>query len=332
MNQKKDISRWLLVLLSLVILIVVVGAITRLTQSGLSIVEWNVITGILPPLNEEQWNIEFDKYKESPEYKIVNQGMKLSDFKTIYFWEYLHRLLARLLGLISVIPLIYFIIKKKINFNETKELLAIPLLVGVQGLIGWMMVKSGLDLKTYNSIGVSHYMLALHLSLALVTYSIILWNYLKINNKTLVNSYVYNMNYGFFVFSMIFVQIILGALLSGLDAGLITNNFPDINGEFYPSKALVDLSNPYFVHFVHRWLPIIMMLIGFLIFNKIKANLNQTQKSLFGILVIIFIIQMLLGILTVLTSINILMAIMHQLNAIIMLTVALIISFSFNSK
>ena len=174
MNQKKDISRWLLVMLSLVILIVVVGAITRLTQSGLSIVEWNVITGILPPLNEEQWNIEFDKYKESPEYKIVNQGMKLSDFKTIYFWEYLHRLLARLLGLISVIPLIYFIIKKKINFNETKELLAIPLLVGVQGLIGWMMVKSGLDLKTYNSIGVSHYMLALHLSLALVTLSIFL--------------------------------------------------------------------------------------------------------------------------------------------------------------
>ena len=332
MEQRKDISRWLLVIISFIILIIVVGGLTRLTQSGLSIVEWNVVMGTIPPLDADSWDIEFEKYKNSPEYKIHNNTIGLSGFKTIYFWEYLHRLLARLVGVIAIIPLIYFIVKKKIKREELNKFLIIPLLILIQGLVGWLMVKSGLNLKTYNGIGVSHYWLSLHLFLALSTYSIVLWNYLSINSRQIRSHSSYKINYGFIIYLMIFAQIILGALLSGLDAGLITHNFPDINGQFYPTQASLDLSNPYFVHFIHRWLPIIIMIVGFFIYSRIKLDLIANQKGLFLILLFIFIVQIILGVMTVITSVNILMAIMHQINALIMLTVALIISFSFSSK
>lgn len=331
MDNSKDISRWLLVTASFIILIVLVGGLTRLTQSGLSIVEWNLVTGILPPLSEESWDIEFNKYKTSPEFQIINANISMSNFKTIYFWEYFHRLLARVVGLIAFIPLLYFIIKKKIKKHEFRNFLIIPLLILIQGVIGWTMVKSGLNFKTYNGIGVSHYWLSLHLFLALSTYSIVVWRYLSI--KYPINSTNrYNINYGSVIFFMIFVQIILGALLSGLDAGLITKNFPDINGRFYPEQASLSFSNPFFLHFTHRWLPIIIMVICALIYSKVKGDLDNRQKGLFLILLFIFIIQMVLGIMTVISSVNILMAIMHQINAIILLTIALIIAYSLSNK
>mgnify|MGYP001159502049 CR=1 FL=1 len=331
MVRRTEISTWLLVVASFIILIVLVGGITRLTQSGLSIVEWNLVTGVFPPLSQESWSIEFDKYKTSPEFQVINNNISFSDFKIIYFWEYFHRLLARLVGLIAVIPLLYFFIKKKIDKREFRIFLIIPFLILIQGVVGWMMVKSGLNIKTYNGIGVSHYWLSLHLFLALTTYSIVLWQYLRIKYPVITKDRN-KMNYGFLIYLMIFAQIILGALLSGLDAGLITSNFPDINGEFYPEQSLVSLSNPYFLHFAHRWLPFLIMLICILFYNKVKSDLNQRQKGLFLILLFIFIIQMILGIMTVLTSVNISMAIMHQINAIVLLSVALIIAFSLSSK
>ena len=331
MVRRTEISTWLLVVASFIILIVIVGGITRLTQSGLSIVEWNLVTGVFPPLSQESWNIEFDKYKTSPEFQVINNNISFSDFKIIYFWEYFHRLLARLVGLIAIIPLLYFFIKKKIDKHEFRKFLIIPFLILIQGVVGWMMVKSGLNIKTYNGIGVSHYWLSLHLFLALTTYSVVLWQYLRIKYPVITIDRN-KMNYGFLIYFMIFAQIILGALLSGLDAGLITSNFPDINGEFYPKQSLVSLSNPYFMHFAHRWLPFLIMLICILFYNKVKSDLNQRQKGLFLILLFIFIIQMILGIMTVLTSVNISMAIMHQINAIVLLSVALIIAFSLSSK
>jgi len=331
MLRRKEISIWLLVVASFIVLIVLVGGLTRLTQSGLSIVEWNLVTGIFPPLSEESWNIEFDKYKTSPEFKVLNSNISFSDFKTIYFWEYFHRLLARLVGLVAIIPLLYFFIKNKINKYELRNFLIIPLLILIQGVIGWMMVKSGLNMKTYNGIGVSHYWLSLHLFLALTTYSIVVWQYLCIQDP-LKSVNRNKMNYGFLIFFMIFSQIILGALLSGMDAGYITSNFPDINGEFYPEKSIVSFSNPYFLHFAHRWFPFIIMLICIGLYNKVKSDLSHKQKGLFLILLFVFVIQMVLGIMTILTSINISMAIMHQINAIVLLTVALIIAFSLSSK
>ena len=332
MKNQKDISKWLLVILFFIFLIVIIGGITRLTQSGLSIVEWNVVTGVLPPLDEAEWLSEFNKYKESPEYIINNSEINISSFKIIYFWEYLHRLLARILGFIALAPLIYFIFTKKITPDQRNRFLIIPILIGIQGLIGWLMVKSGLSMKTYNGIGVSHYWLALHLLLALSTYCVVVWNYLRINNSSLQSVDFKGLKYGIAIFTMLFIQIIFGALLAGLDGGSITNKFPDINGEFYPSKALFDLSNPYFVHFIHRWLPFIIAFIVAFIFYKIKKTLSRVQKSLFGLFLGLFIIQMILGILTVLTSVNIMMAIMHQVNAVFMLTISLIILFSLSSK
>ena len=225
---RKEISTWLLVVASFIILIVLVGGITRLTQSGLSIVEWNLVTGVFPPLSQESWNIEFDKYKTSPEFQVQNSNISFSDFKIIYFWEYFHRLLARLVGLVAIIPLLYFFIKKKIDKREFRIFLIIPFLILIQGVVGWMMVKSGLNIKHYNGIGVSHYWLSLHLFLALTTYSIVLWQYLRIKYPVITKDRN-KMNYGFLIYLMIFAQIILGALLSGLDGGLITSNFPDIN-------------------------------------------------------------------------------------------------------
>ena len=332
MKNQKDISRWLLVIIFFIFFIIIVGGITRLTQSGLSIVEWNVVVGISPPLNDLEWNSEFDKYKQSPEYIINNSAINISDFKMIYFWEYLHRLLARILGFIALFPLIYFIFTKKINPDQRSRFLIIPLLIGIQGLIGWLMVKSGLSMKTYNGIGVSHYWLSLHLFLALSTYCVVLWNYLKINNSSLQYADCKELKYGITIFIMLFIQIIFGALLAGLDGGSVTNRFPDINGEFYPSNAFFDLSNPYFVHFIHRWLPFIIAFIAVFMFYKIKENLSTVQKSLFGMFLGLFVIQIILGILTVLTSVNIMMAIMHQINAVFMLTISLIILFSLSSK
>ena len=237
---------WLITMITLVSLIVFVGGLTRLTESGLSITVWEVFKGVFPPLNLQEWNNYFNDYKKIPEYKLLNTEMSLDEFKVIFYWEYSHRMLARLLGFLSIIPLIYFSITYKGFFNNYKRYFILFLLIVFQGFIGWYMVKSGLD----KNLDVSHYRLAIHLSVALIILSLSLWFFFDINNIEKLNIKLpFKLSTAILV--LIALQIILGALLAGLNGGLIYNTWPDMNGYFLPNDTALNdyfkltvLSNP----------------------------------------------------------------------------------------
>ena len=229
----KFIRIWLLSIFSLVIIIIVVGGLTRLTDSGLSITEWELFKGVLPPLDIEKWNFYFNEYKKIPEFKSINYNMTLDEFKVIYYWEYAHRLIARLIGLVSILPIIIIFLKYKVKLSKDLKYLSIFALVCFQGFLGWFMVKSGL----INNTDVSHYRLALHLSVALIVLSLTFWFILE-NLRTekfyiKINNYFLN-----FFLIVIIIQIILGAFLAGLNGGLLYNSWPDMNGNFIPDDIV----------------------------------------------------------------------------------------------
>ena len=317
---KRFIEIWLYLMLLLIILIVFIGGLTRLTDSGLSITEWELFRGIFPPLNNEMWIFYFDLYKQIPEYKEVNYDMSLSEFKVIYYWEYGHRLIARVIGLFSILPLIYLFFRFKKYRNEILKYVIIFLLICSQGLIGWFMVKSGL----IDNTDVSHYRLALHLSVAFIILSIIFWFILdnlkiqKFENR-LPQSFL-----RIFLF-LIILQIILGAFLAGLNGGLLYNTWPDMNGSVMPNDIIIkDLflpessNNPSVIQFYHR---IIGYLIVFFLFflNYLFFKNNFTYKSLVILDVAIFL-QVLIGIITLITGVKIVYASLHQLGSILVLT------------
>ena len=315
----KFIRLWLFTIFLLIIIIITVGGLTRLTDSGLSITEWELFKGVLPPLNIEKWNFYFGEYKKIPEFKSINHNMSLDEFKVIYYWEYAHRLIARLIGLISIIPLIiiYFRYKNKLS-NNLKYFLIFGL-VCFQGFIGWFMVKSGL----INNTDVSHYRLALHLSVALIILSTTFWFILenlkinkfalKINNKFLI-----------FFFIVILIQIILGAFLAGLNGGLLYNSWPDMNGSFLPNDIiksdlykLVSLNNPSIIQFYHRFFAYIL-LVCLIILNIFFYNKKISFKPIISLnLAILF--QIILGILTLITGVKIYYASLHQLGSVFVL-------------
>ena len=217
-NKNIYITYWLLLTIVLVALMIVVGGLTRLTDSGLSITNWELFSGILPPLSLNEWNHFFSLYQQIPQYKLVNSSMTLEQFKVIYWWEYIHRLLGRIVGLFYIIPLIYFTYKKKINKNSLISFYLIFFLIFFQGIIGWYMVKSGLSERT----DVSHYRLALHLTLAFVIFVLLLWNYLKYKNHENFKFYRKLPFYLPIIFIfLILLQIVIGAFVYGLDAGQI---------------------------------------------------------------------------------------------------------------
>ena len=317
---KRFIEIWLYLMLLLIVLIVFVGGLTRLTDSGLSITEWELFKGIIPPLDKETWSFYFNQYKQIPEYKEVNYDMSLSEFKVIYYWEYGHRLIARVIGLFSILPLIYLFFRFKKYRNEILKYVIIFLLICSQGLIGWFMVKSGL----IDNTDVSHYRLALHLSVAFIILSIIFWFILdnlkikKFENR-LPQSFL-----RIFLF-LIILQIILGAFLAGLNGGLLYNTWPDMNGSVLPNDIITkDLfliessNNPSVIQFYHR---IIGYLIVFFLFflNYLFFKNNFTYKSLVILDVAIFL-QVLIGIITLITGVKIVYASLHQLGSILVLT------------
>ena len=216
--------KWLLLTFLMVFVMVMVGGLTRLTNSGLSITEWELFSGILPPLNKEGWNYYFSLYKEIPQYQLLNSNMSLQEFKVIFYWEYIHRILGRLLGLIFLIPLLYFHFVAKINKVHLPTCYIVLFLIILQGIIGWYMVKSGL----VNKVSVSHYRLSIHLFMAFIIISIIFWEILNVRRKSLKKFFLNKKeNYIFyFLFFIIFLQIILGAFVSGLDAGKIYQTWP----------------------------------------------------------------------------------------------------------
>jgi len=323
-EYQKFIKYWLLSLLSLIALIVVVGGLTRLTDSGLSITTWDVVKGILPPLNKEEWDSMFTLYKQIPQYYLLNSSMTIGEFKIIYYWEYIHRILGRILGLIFLIPFIYIYYKKIFNKEYNKNFLILFFLILLQGTVGWYMVKSGLVENTT----VSHFRLAVHLNLALILFSAIFWYYLNINSK--VNKIFFDFKKRnilpkiFILF--IFLQITFGAFTSGLDAGKVYQTWPLMNNYFFPDDIPLNtlsisqiFNEPSFVQFIHRNLAYIIFLyvltMSFLIFYKKEKYM---YKSTYFLLSMIFI-QVFLGILTLLSGAMIWIASLHQVSTILLL-------------
>ena len=331
------ISRWLVAIMSLIAIIIVVGAITRLTNSGLSMPFWDLIE-VLPPMSEEQWNDKFSEYKEFPDYS--NQS--LSEFKKIFWWEYIHRIIGRVIGLSVLLPLLVFMYKGYLSTKQKRSYGLILLLVILQGVIGWLMVKSGLDEDIYSqSKGVSPFWLLLHLGLAFLTFCYTLFNYLKLNHKSIIQNVNLKANPGTFIFFLVFIQILLGALMSGFKAAYIYPSFPLMNGEFYPSDIILfKFDNIEFINFAHRWFAFIVLVGVISIYFKVKNSISMNQKRIFTALFYATSIQIFLGILSLLnpvipfegTTDQVVLAVMHQFGAIVLLAVCTVLSFSFNNK
>lgn len=315
----KYIRLWLITMIILIVSIVGVGGLTRLTDSGLSITAWELFSGIFPPFNIEKWNFYFDEYKKIPEYKILNFNMTLEEFKVIFYWEWGHRILARIIGLMSIIPLIIIFLRFKKNLFFEKKYYLVFLLVCFQGFIGWFMVSSGLVENT----NVSHYRLASHLSIAFLILSLVFWFLLQ-NLEIKKNTQKINFFFlSVFLFFLI-IQIILGAFLAGLDGGLIYNTWPDMNGQFIPSDIdktdLIKISSsndPTVIQFYHRFIAYIIIL--FLVTLNYFHYTKGIDFNNITVLNIAVAIQIILGIITLVTGVEIKYASIHQLGSILVL-------------
>ncbi|HJD56388.1 MAG TPA: COX15/CtaA family protein [Rickettsia endosymbiont of Pyrocoelia pectoralis] len=327
--QKNLVVKWLFVSCIMVVAMIVIGGITRLTNSGLSIVEWRPVTGILPPFSLEAWKAEFAKYKAFPEYSLINYGMTLSEFKFIYLLEFVHRLLGRVTGLIYILPLIYFYFKGSIKNRDSHYYIIALLLFFVQGFMGWYMVKSGL----VSNPAVSHFRLAFHLIIAVIIYHLLFYQLIKNHCDILLTSSQTNLKLPlvFCVSAIIIIygQIFLGALVAGLDAGLIYNDFPLMGDNFIPLEIkdnFLDLKNlydPVFVQFMHRLGGYSMFIITVaLIISLLKIKHPKLNKVALY-LAIAVLAQLSTGIITLLYAVPVIVASIHQFFAIVLLSVTI---------
>ncbi len=317
---KKRISTWLIFMFWIISFMIVVGGLTRLTDSGLSITEWQLFSGFLPPLNEVEWNKYFNLYKKIPEFKLQNYEMSLQEFKVIFWWEWAHRFLGRLIGISFLLPLLYFTIK--VGFKKLFNFYIIFFLICFQGFIGWYMVSSGL----VDRVDVSHFRLSIHLIIAFFIISLILWNYFILKNK---NKFIKNLNYllPLIFLILIYLQIVIGAFVSGMDAGQIYNSWPLMGSSYFPDDNkfinlfyLSAFNDPSLVQFMHRNLAYIIFL--FYLTIAFKIYLNKLSGLYFSITVVGFllIIQIILGILTLLYGAQIFLASMHQISSIFLVS------------
>ncbi len=320
---KNQVSIWLLFMFCLISLMIVVGGLTRLTDSGLSITKWELFSGLFPPLSEKQWIYYFDQYKLIPEFKIQNFFMTLNDFKVIFWWEWVHRFMGRLIGISFLIPLIYFTFK--LSLKKLLGFYLIFILICFQGFVGWYMVSSGL----VERVDVSHFRLSLHLIIAFLILSLILWNYLKLNIKINKNDKL-KFYYPFLFLILIYFQIIIGAFVSGMDAGLIYNSWPLMGNSYFPDdskiKHLFDisaLSDASIVQFLHRNLAYVILFVYILIFFKVYKNKIESSFFIINIVGLILIIQIVLGILTLINGVQIILASMHQISSIFLVSTSI---------
>ena len=328
-SQKKIVTYWLYLGLVLVGLMIIIGGITRLTHSGLSMVEWKLIGGTIPPLNETQWQETFTKYQQFPEYKKINTGMSLSEFKAIFFWEYLHRLFGRLIGLIFIIPFIIFWTKKWLDNSQKKKLIILLGLGALQGFLGWFMVESGLvDIPA-----VSHYRLATHLLTAFTLMCYIYWLTLSFNNVERYPNQIIN-RLSKWLIGLLVIQIVYGAFVAGLKAGYLLHLeggiFKSIFG--YSVRSASDfslLNNGFDIQAFHRLFAWVVFAISIIIYNKSKnTNLKTTGMLIFGLV----ITQISLGIATLLLSVEIHIATTHQFIAILLLLAVIRLSYLSSEK
>ena len=325
-NYHIFVSSWLLTMILLVFLMIMVGGLTRLTDSGLSITEWELFKGILPPLTNDTWTKYFNLYKEIPQFKIINPTMTIDEFKIIFYWEYFHRLLGRIIGLMFLIPLIFFTIKKTFNTKTLIILYFIFFLILGQGVLGWYMVESGLITNT----SVSHYRLSLHLLFAFVIISFLFWNYLNFKSKEEKNFFNFNNMLSKTLFLLILLQIVLGAFVSGLDAGLIYQTWPKMNLTYFPDDLNIKkfdflylFNNQSFVQFLHRNVAYLITILAIVMGLKIFINKKVKYFRNYLIVFLVLTIQILLGIFTLISGLNLFFASMHQITSIILVITVL---------
>ena len=319
-KTKKQLSIWLIVMFWLVSLMIIVGGLTRLTDSGLSITEWELFSGSLPPLTSNDWQNYFHLYKQIPEFELQNYSMTLDEFKVIFWWEWIHRFLGRIIGLSCLIPLIYFSFKIKV-----KKLLSfyiIFLLICFQGFIGWYMVSSGL----VDRVDVSHFRLSVHLLGAFAILSLIYWAYLKINKQIKIENHL-NTYLPFVLLVMIFSQITIGAFVSGMDAGTIYNSWPLMGISFFPDdNNLISLfkisafSDPSLVQFMHRNLAYLILIFYIYLFYIIYKRKLKSFYKIINLIGILLLVQMFLGIMTLLYGAQIKFASLHQISSIFLVS------------
>ncbi|WP_209349042.1 COX15/CtaA family protein [Pontixanthobacter sp. CEM42] len=309
------LARWLMAVAGVIVVMVIVGGITRLTESGLSITEWKPVTGTLPPLNEAQWQAEFEAYQQIGEYQQINgpAGMTLADYKFIYFWEWFHRLLGRFIGLIYAVPLAWFWFKGAIPTGYKPRLLALLALGGLQGTFGWYMVRSGLSTEVTD---VSHFWLSIHLLTALFTLAGLIWTALDLRRlEQIPNARPAQLTgVGWIVSIVLFIQLLLGAWVAGLNAGLASDSWPLMQGrlvpEFDSSKGLwwALTHDPYLLHFLHRWWAWVAVIALIVLARRTRAFDRRASVAIHSA----FGLQIILGIATVWTGVNIWVATAHQ--------------------
>ena len=312
--RPRAMALWLFFVTGLILLMVVIGGITRLTESGLSITEWKPVTGTLPPIGEAAWQAEFDAYKHSSQYVLMNQGMTLAAFKHIFFWEYVHRLLGRIVGAAFGLPLIWFVAKRAVPPGYLGRLVILFILGGGQGGIGWLMVQSGLTNRT----NVEPAMLAAHLGMALILMGAVTWTACDLladargeTKKARITAF------GAVAILLLFVQILFGAIVAGLRAGYVANTWPMMNDRFVPegiqwwgSLWMTLTSDPFLIHFIHRWWAWGAALALFLLARQLhEARAPRIALAVAGIT----LLQIMLGIATVLTGVALPIAVGHQL-------------------
>jgi cytochrome c oxidase assembly protein subunit 15 len=318
------LARWLWAVALLVIIVVGVGGITRLTESGLSITEWRPVSGVIPPMTEAGWIAEFEKYKQIPEYREINLGMTLAGFKAIFFWEWLHRILGRLVGMALVVPLIWYAWRRAVPAGYGWRLLALAALVGLQGAIGWWMVASGLEYR----VDVSHFRLATHLLTALFLLAGLVWTARDLGalarNPGAQPARLTGAAMG--VIAILFVQLLLGAWVAGLNAGYVASTWPLMNDHFVPEGidwaggAWLALTNdPFLIHFLHRWWSWVAALALLLLARSLARRGARTEARL---LVAVVTAQMLLGVWTVVSGVSMWVAVMHQVMGAILVAIA----------
>ncbi|MBM3522517.1 MAG: heme A synthase [Alphaproteobacteria bacterium] len=323
----RPVRVWLWACAAMIFLMVVIGGITRLTESGLSITEWRPVTGVLPPIGETAWEAEFAKYRRIPEFREKNASMTLAEFKTIYFWEYVHRLWGRLIGVVFALPMAWFVATGRARGRLAWKLGGLLALGGLQGLVGWWMVASGL----VDRVDVSPYRLAIHLGLALVIFALIVWLALSLEDRSRVKRSLQATRLGVGTLAALAVTILAGAFVAGTDAGRIYNTFPLMDGRLVPA-GYADLSpwwlnafeNVAAIQFNHRWIAIATMLIALGYTRIVLAERRSPRAArLAGWMAVAVVGQAALGVLTLLYAVPIGLGTLHQAGAVVVLTLAL---------
>ncbi|WP_262911452.1 COX15/CtaA family protein [Allomuricauda sp. SCSIO 65647] len=327
-DQKKDnkaVITWLLIGCLLIFIMVVVGGITRLTHSGLSISNYRLISGTIPPMNEVEWQEAFELYKQYPEYQKLNQHFTLADFKDIYFWEWLHRVIGRFIGIVFLVPFVYFLARRQLSKSTTKKALILLVLGAFQGFLGWYMVKSGL----IDRPDVSHYRLAAHLTTAFITFAYTLWVALDLMFPNRKKANIGLRNLVRFVLAVLLLQIIWGAFVAGLDAGFIHNHWPMMSeGKLIHETVYIE-QTPFLknfiegksgVQFIHRYLAYIVVgLIIFIAYKARKFEVTIYQKKGINALLILVLVQFISGVLTLLYAVPVWLGVVHQVFAFFLL-------------